>query len=119
MEADFAPGHPCLEVPVAVLTNSNTASACEDFLVFADSVENVFQVGEPTNGSTGNPIFIDLIPGLSCRICTKKDIYPDGREFVGRGIMPDVLVPVTLESLRKNEDIQLRAAVAEIKKRLR
>lgn len=118
MEARFEEGHPCLEVPVAVLTNSNTASACEDFLVFADSVENVFTVGEPTYGSTGNPIFIPLIYDLSCRICTKKDMYPDGREFVGKGIEPDVYVPVTLKSLMKNDDIQLEAAIAEVKKRM-
>lgn len=118
MEANFAKNHPYIEVPVAVLTNSNTASACEDFLIFADGVPNVFQVGEPTNGSTGNPIFIDLIPGLSCRICTKKDTYPNGREFVGKGIEPDVYVPVTLESLMKNDDVQLEAAIAEVKKRM-
>lgn len=118
MKADFAKDHPYIEVPVAVLTNSHTVSACEDFLIFADQVPNVFQVGEPTNGSTGNPIFIDLIPGLSCRICTKKDTYPDGREFVGKGIEPDVYVPVTLESLQENEDIQLDAALKEIRKRM-
>lgn len=118
MAAHFDEGHLCLEVPVAVLTNCYTASTCEDFLVFADGVENVFTVGEPTNGSTGQPIFIPLIDDLSCRICTKKDTYADGREFVGKGIEPDVYVPATLESLMKNDDIQLKAAIAELRKRM-
>ncbi len=118
MTANFAASHPYTEIPVAVLTNSNTASACEDFLIYADQLPNFFQVGEPTNGSTGNPIFIDLIPGLSCQICTKKDTYPDGREFVGKGIEPDILVPVTLESVRQNKDIQLEAALKELGKRI-
>jgi hypothetical protein len=34
--------------------------------------------------------------GGSARICTKKDTYPNGKEFVGYGIKPDIEVKRTL-----------------------
>ncbi len=49
-------------------------------------------IGQPTGGSTGNPINVTLVDGIiSAGICTKKDIGPDGTEFVGVGIFPDIV----------------------------
>ncbi len=98
------------ELPVVLLINSGTCSAAEDFMIMVDGLDNFMSVGSPTHGSTGQPIMIDLIPGLICRICTKADTYPDGREFVGYGVKPDIEVPLTVESLYKGEDKQLDVA---------
>jgi C-terminal processing protease CtpA/Prc len=49
-------------------------------------------VGQRTNGSTGQPLLVELPGGVTARICTKWDSYPDGREFVGVGVIPDVEV---------------------------
>ena len=55
-------------------------------------------IGTPSGGSTGNPIGFGL-PGEGwVLICTKKDTYPDGTEFVGVGILPDVEVRETVLS---------------------
>ncbi|WP_319004713.1 S41 family peptidase [Microbulbifer variabilis] len=101
-------------VPTYVLIGRNTASAAEDFLVYADSLEHFTTVGEPTYGSTGQPMIVDLPGGGTFRVCTKRDTYPDGREFVGYGIQPDILVERTLDIVRSGEDKVLDRAFADL-----
>lgn len=78
--------------PVAVLIGPRTFSAAEDFVVVLHAAERATLVGAPTGGSTGQPLFLDLPGGGGARICTKRDTYPDGREFVGVGVQPDEAV---------------------------
>ena len=93
-----------INLPVVVLVGHNTASAAEDFLIALDQVKGVTLVGERTFGSTGQPLPLPLPGGGSARICTKRDTYPDGKEFVGYGIEPDVYVENTVESLLQGSD---------------
>lgn len=60
---------------------------------------------------------IKLPGGGSARICTKKDSYPDGREFVGFGIKPDIEIKETIESVLMDQDIVLDAALNYLKKK--
>jgi hypothetical protein len=53
--------------------------------------------------------------GGNARICSKRDTYPDGREFVGIGIQPDKVVRPTLADLRAGRDTVLEAALKELK----
>ncbi|WP_235296406.1 S41 family peptidase [Portibacter marinus] len=93
-----------------VLIGNQTASAAEDFLIALDGLGFGIIIGEPTFGSTGQPLKIYLPRGGTARICTKKDTYPDGREFVGFGIQPDVLIEETIESFLSGEDKVLEKA---------
>ncbi|MEX0275468.1 MAG: S41 family peptidase [Flavobacteriaceae bacterium] len=102
-------------VPTALLIGNNTASAAEDFLIAADNQEHMIKIGEPTYGSTGQPLVFDLPGGGSARVCTKKDTYPDGREFVGVGIQPDMEVKKTLADYLNHKDPVLEKAVAYLK----
>ena len=52
-------------------------------------------MGEPTCGSSGQPLQVPLSCGARMRICAKRDTYPDGREFVGGGVIPDLKVEPT------------------------
>lgn len=103
-------------VPTVVLIDHNTASAAEDFLILADGQKHFTKIGRPSNGSTGQPIVIDLGHGFSARICTKKDTYADGRLFVGCGVQPDIVVEPTVKDLIKGRDGQLEAALKFLKK---
>ncbi len=96
--------------PVAVLVGPQTFSAAEDFLVSFDSIQRGVMVGTRTGGSTGQPMTFGLPGGGLARICVKRDTYPDGREFVGRGIMPQVLVQPTVEDVRAGRDPVLESA---------
>lgn len=78
--------------PVVVLVGPKTFSAAEDFLIPLHASGRATLVGGRTAGSTGQPLRVKLSGGFSMRICTKRDSYPDGREFVGVGVIPDVEV---------------------------
>jgi C-terminal processing protease CtpA/Prc len=105
-----------LVVPTVILIGHKTFSAAEDFLVFCDNQKHITFIGEITAGSTGNPITWDLPCGGLLSICSKKDIYPDGREFVGSGIKPDIESHLTIEDFRKGRDTVLETALGFLNK---
>ena len=100
-----------LTYPVAVLLSHRTASAAEDFLVMCDPLEHITLVGEPSNGSTGQPLLFELPGGGSGRVCAKRDTYPDGRDFVGIGVKPDILVEPSLQDMLSDNDVVLQRAI--------
>ena len=95
---------PKFRKPVVVLIGRNTGSAAEDLLIYMDRVKTVTLVGEPSFGSTGQPLPLVLPGGGNARICTKRDYYPDGRDFVGYGVQPEVLVRMAPEDLLSGRD---------------
>jgi len=103
-----------LDCPVAVLVSHSTGSAAEDFLVMCDPLEQFTIVGEASNGSTGQPIVFDLPGGGWARVCAKRDTYPDGRDFVGVGVQPDIPVEPTPETAFTDEDLALDRAVEHL-----
>lgn len=103
-------------VPTVVLQEYQTGSAAEDFLIAIDQVPHITTVGRRTNGSTGQPLFLDLPGGGSARIVTKRDTYPDGREFVGVGVIPDIEVANTVEDVRNGTDRQLERALEVVRR---
>jgi len=101
--------------PVAVLSGPATYSAAEDFLVVWKNSARGKIVGEPSGGSTGQPLFFQLPGGGTARVCTKRDTFPDGTEWVGKGITPDVLVRPTVADIRAGRDVVLDRAVELLK----
>ena len=104
--------------PVVVLTSARTGSAAEDFCVGFDIMKRGTMIGEPTAGSTGQPLFFTLPGGLGARVCTKHDNYPDGKEFVGVGIQPDIVIHPTVEDVRADRDAALIAATRYLKEKV-
>ena len=100
-----------VNLPMVVLIGHNTASAAEDFLIALDQLKIATLLGEKTFGSTGQPLFLDLPGGGSARICTKRDTYPDGKEFVGYGIEPHIYVENTVEDFLEGNDPVLTRGV--------
>jgi C-terminal processing protease CtpA/Prc len=98
--------------PVLVLTSARTYSAAEDFVVAFDAMQRGRIIGQPTGGSTGQPLLFDLPGGGNARVCTKRDRYPDGREFVGVGVQPQVVVAPKAADFLAGRDTVLDAAVA-------
>ena len=68
-------------------------------------------VGQPTGGSTGQPLVIRLPGGGSARICSKRDRYPDGTEFIGVGVKPDIEIAPTVADVRSGRDVVLEKAL--------
>ncbi|WP_044102140.1 S41 family peptidase [Neolewinella persica] len=106
---------PMPDMPVAVLVSNYTASAAEDFLVAADVLENFTFIGEPSFGSTGQPLMLSLPGGGSARICTKRDTYPDGKVFVGPGVSVDIHVTPSIRDYLDGRDVVLAKALEVLK----
>lgn len=90
--------------PVVVLIGPRTFSAAEDFTVAFDYMKRGKLIGMPTGGSTGQPVPFNLPGGGEARVCGKHDTYPDGKEFVGVGINPDIMVKPTIKDLLNGVD---------------
>ena len=102
--------------PVILLTSAATYSAAEDMAVAFDSMKRGKIFGEPTGGSTGQPLSFKLPGGGSARVCTKLDSYADGKQFVGVGVQPHKLVRPTVADIRAGKDTVLLAALEELAK---
>jgi C-terminal processing protease CtpA/Prc len=110
--------HKRLIIPTAILIGHNTASAAEDFLVYASNQPHFTKIGSPTFGSTGQPYHFSLPGGGQARVCTKQDTYPDGTEFVGVGVTPDIQIEQTLSDYILNVDTVLEGAIEFLKQKL-
>lgn len=102
-----------------VLTNSNTASAAEDFLIYLYDQKDIKRIGDYSNGSTGQPLQIELPGNTTAWICTKKVVLPSGEEFVGIGIKPDIIIKRNLNDILQplKYDSQLEGAIKYFKVR--
>lgn len=105
-------------VPTVVLFGNNTASAAEDFLIYADPLPHFTFMGDKSYGSTGQPYLFDLPGGGRARICTKQDVYPDGKAFVGVGVIPDIVVKPTIQDYIADKDVVLEAAQKYLKEKM-
>jgi carboxyl-terminal processing protease len=102
--------------PVVVLTSAATYSAAEDFTATFKSMKRGVVIGEPSGGSTGQPVFFALPGGGTAAVCSKRDFFSDGTEFVGVGIQPDVVVHPTAKSIAAGKDDVLEAAIKQLQK---
>lgn len=107
-----------ISAPVVVLIGRKTRSAAEDFLIFADPLPQFTFVGEPSAGSTGQPLIFYLPGGGFAGIVSKRDQYPDGRDFVGYGVQPDYFIKRTLEDLLGYSDLTLEKGIDILKQKI-
>ena len=111
---------PKLLVPTVILAGNNTGSAAEDFLIYVKQLtnRNMPIIGQPSYGSTGQPLPISLPGGGSGRICTKRDTYANGTDFVGIGVLPDIEVNPTPADLISGRDPALERATTYLNNHL-
>jgi carboxyl-terminal processing protease len=98
--------------PVVLLVGARTFSAAEDFAAAFKYMRRGKLIGQLTGGSTGEPVSFDLPGGGWARVCGKRETYPDGKEFVGIGIVPDIVVSTTIEDLQNGTDSAKNKALA-------
>ena len=104
--------------PVVVLTSPRTASAAEDFTVAYSQMKRGSIIGEPTAGSTGQPLHFSLPGGGAARVTTMRLRLRDGREFIGKGVQPDKLVSPTVADFCAGFDTVLEAAIKKLKEQI-
>jgi carboxyl-terminal processing protease len=97
--------------PTVLLTSPRTYSAGEDMTVVFVQAHRGKIIGEPTGGSTGQPLMFKLPGGGVARICTRHDSFADGREFVGIGIQPDTPAHLSRADILAGHDSILETAI--------
>jgi hypothetical protein len=111
---------PKITSPLVVLIGNNTASAAEDFLIILSNLKGRAKtIGQTTYGSTGQPLTFQLPGGGTARICAKKDTYPNGKEFVGYGIKPDIPVEENIKDILDAKDRTLNTAIEELREEIK
>ena len=108
------PQIPQYDKPIVLLVSGNTFSAAEDFTVLFKNANRGIVMGTPTAGSTGNPIRFDLGWGYWGHICTRYEKLADGKEFIGIGIQPDIIIEET-EDVIFGKDNLIEAALQKLK----
>lgn len=105
------PSQPIFHGRLIILIDGGCISACEDLVEpFKDSGRATL-IGETTQGSAGLPYSYDFHNGMSLRIAIKREYFPDGSEFEGVGIKPDVEVHPMIENLKNGKDPMLDRAL--------
>jgi len=98
-----------INVPIAILTDKGTFSAAEDFLIYTDIDKSIIRIGQPSAGSSGQPLHVNLFEYVYARICAKRDAMADGTDYIGVGIQPHIEVD-------KEKDI-LKHAISYLSKK--
>lgn len=112
-----------LDMPMAVLVNSESYSAAEFFAAALSEYEAATVVGTQTSGKGYFQNTFQLNDGSAVGLSTGKYFTPQGNNLEGVGITPDVVVEVDQETeaaiyygtLTPEEDPQIQAAVAALK----
>ncbi len=106
-------------IPMAVLVNSNSASASEVLTGALKDYEKAIIVGEKTFGKGIVQSVIPLGDGSGVSVTTAKYYSPNGVCIHGVGIEPDIVVEMEtdkqISDLTYEEDIQLQKAVEVLK----
>ncbi len=108
----------CVDVPMAVLVNSDSYSAAEYFAALLQTL-GCPVIGEHTVGKGYSQQALYLSDGSALILSTKKYFLPDGTSLAGIGIAPDYPVELTQEQrallyydrLPEEEDLQLQTAL--------
>ncbi len=90
--------------PIVILTAGTASSTAEDFAISLREAGRALLVGERTAGSAGNPITRPLPGGGQFMVATFRAYLPDGGEYVGLGLRPDVELQPTKEDIRSGTD---------------
>jgi len=96
---------------LALLADRQTGSAAEDFLMPFKDNGRATLVGETTVGSSGQPFFQKLGDGMRIWVGAKRQTFPDGSEFEGVGIAPDIACEMTADDARNGNDAFLAKAI--------
>lgn len=105
----------CVDLPMAVLTNSNTASAAELFTAALIDYEMAVSVGTTTYGKGTVQRFVTLADGSAFKFSYRYYSPPFSDNFNGVGIEPYIEVEIdentVIYTLTDEDDVQLEAAV--------
>lgn len=96
---------------VAVLVDVNSASSSEEFAGGLQALGRAVVIGEQTQGRVLVADFQELAPGVMFMYPVAITSLSNGKTLEGVGVMPDIIVKHTLQTLSEGKDIQLETAI--------
>jgi C-terminal processing protease CtpA/Prc len=105
---------PALKAPTVLLQSAYTYSAAENFVLLMQQLPQVTTMGTTTAGSTGQPLILRLPHGVVAGITTKRDMTPEGKDFVGSGLSPNVEILDRAAAIAEGRDLPLERAVEHL-----
>jgi len=94
-----------------LLVDRGCTCACEDFVMPFKVAQRAVLVGETTAGSFSFTNFKAFDNGMLLNVASIRHTFPDGSQFEGAGIRPDVDVHTTPQALKQGQDIVLGKAL--------
>ena len=91
----------CVELPMAVLVNSDSYSAAEFFAAALNEYDWAPIVGSPTTGKGRAQVTVCMADGSAIHISTFSYRTPEGRDLTDVGLTPDV--PVDLDDAKRTD----------------
>lgn len=101
---------------VVILSDSGTGSASELFAAGMQGIKRAKVVGETSAGAVLPSLLEKLPDGATLLYAVSDYKSPDNVLIEGRGVTPDVEAKLTRQSLLREQDLQLDAAIKEIQK---
>ena len=96
--------HPSYGGPISLLASSTTSGAAEDLLAAFRATGRGVIIGEPTAGSVGDVATFALPKNWGVQFSVTRHAFPDGTEYAGLGVKPDLLVAPTVDDLLAGND---------------
>ncbi len=105
---------------IAVIVGPSCASACETFSYAMSVLDNVGIVGTYPSAGLGGGVNDYLMPeGMRFRYTVNRGLNADEEIHIeGIGVVPDVRVPITEETLFAEGDLELEAAIDYLNEQL-
>jgi carboxyl-terminal processing protease len=94
-----------------LLTDRVCSCACEDFVMPFKFAKRATLVGETTAGTYSMTRHLDMENGMMLNISAVRHTFPDGSQFEGVGIAPDIAVENSAEDLWAGRDVVLKRAL--------
>jgi carboxyl-terminal processing protease len=105
------PDPPIFEGPVAILIDVMNGSASERFSACMQAIGRAKIIGERSCGSVGPSDIKELPNGASFMYLKAQSLTPDGIVLEGRGVIPDITVPLDRTALLEGRDTQIERAI--------
>ncbi len=96
---------------VAILIDVSSASSSEEFAGGLQALGRAVVIGKQSQGRVLIADFQELAPGVMFMYPVAITSLSNGKTLEGNGVVPDIVVEHTIESLKEGKDIQLETAI--------
>ncbi|MDP2727693.1 MAG: S41 family peptidase [Dehalococcoidia bacterium] len=105
------------DIPMAVLVDKGSASASEILAGALQDTGRAVIIGQETFGKGSVNRFHELSDGSAIYVTFARWLTPNGRLIEGKGLLPDIVVPISDEDRLAGRDPQLDSALEYLKSR--